>query len=54
VEIAADIVSALRQPWVVWPMLLFAWFVVWVHRPRLRERLERHARIPLDDSQEDR
>lgn len=41
--------AELRQLWVVWLLLLFVGIIAWVFWPRNKKRLERHARIPLDD-----
>jgi cytochrome c oxidase cbb3-type subunit 4 len=40
----------LRQLWVLWLMLLFLGIAVWAFRPKNKERLERHGRIPLEDN----
>ncbi|WP_082012595.1 cbb3-type cytochrome c oxidase subunit 3 [Belnapia sp. F-4-1] len=37
--------------WVVWFVLLFTGILAWVLRPGSREAANRHASIPLRDSQ---
>lgn len=37
---------------VLWFMALFIGIVVWAYWPRRRDKLEAHARIPLDDDTE--
>jgi len=53
-EFLSDLAVWLRQLWVVWLMLLFVGIAVWAFRPKNKDRLERHGRIPLEDNDEER
>jgi cytochrome c oxidase cbb3-type subunit 4 len=45
----AEFYAALKSLWVVWLMGVFLAIAVWAYWPRNKERLQAHARIPLDD-----
>ncbi len=44
----SEIVSVLRELWVVWLVLLFLGIVAWTFWPSRKEKLERHGRIPFE------
>jgi cytochrome c oxidase cbb3-type subunit 4 len=41
----------LRQVWVVWLVLLFLGIVAWVYWPGRKPKMDRDARIPLEDDE---
>lgn len=45
--------GVLREAWLVWLVLVFLAIVVWVLWPSRRRKLERQARIPLEDDNVD-
>ena len=45
----AEFYAALKSLWVVWLMGIFIAIAIWSFWPRNKQRLEAHARIPLDD-----
>lgn len=45
----AEFYAAIKSLWVVWLMGVFLAIAVWAYWPRNKQRLEAHARIPLDD-----
>ena len=47
----AEFYAALKSLWVVWLMGIFLAIAVWAFWPRNKERLQAHARIPLDDDE---
>ena len=47
----AEFYAAIKSLWVVWLMGIFLAIAVWAYWPRNRQRLEAHARIPLDDDE---
>ena len=44
-----SIYGAIRSLWVLWLMLIFIGIVVWAFWPGRKKKLERAARIPLED-----
>ena len=40
--------------WLVWLVILFVGIVAWAFWPKRKERLQRHADIPLRDEDQDR
>jgi cytochrome c oxidase cbb3-type subunit 4 len=49
-----EIVYWARQLWVLWLMLLFLAIVAWAYWPSRRKKMQEHARIPLEDDDEDK
>lgn len=47
----AEFYAALKSLWVVWLMGVFLAIAVWAYWPLNKERLQAHARIPLDDDE---
>ncbi|NJM26946.1 MAG: cbb3-type cytochrome c oxidase subunit 3 [Bacteroidia bacterium] len=45
----AEFYAAIKSLWVVWLMGVFLAIAVWAYWPRNKDRLQAHARIPLDD-----